>query len=45
MLKELRSVFLLMGRFVGNQSGNLTEALDPQFMQDYLNKEQQAIAQ
>jgi len=29
--------------FVGNQSGNLTEALDPQFMQDYLNKDQQRV--
>ena len=29
--------------FVGNQSGNLTEALDPQFMQDYLNEDQRRV--
>jgi len=31
--------------FVGNQSGNLSGALDPNFVENYLNDDQRAIAQ
>ena len=31
--------------FIGNQSGNLSGQLDPNFLQDFLNDDQRAIAQ